>query len=273
MHRHRTPRFFAAVSLGSLTFALGAQVALADTTVGGNSTTPVLTSTGGNVTVASGGTITLVNGSAVTVDSSNTATVASGGTIAMGAGNGATGITVNPGTTTTISNAGAINVTENYTAPFITNNGVNIADGPIAAASNRYGIHVLSGGTVTGSVTNSGTISVEGLNSAGIALNSTLNGDLGNTGTISVKGDNSAGIRTSAVTGNVTVGGTVTAIGQGAQALVTSGDIGGTLKINGTLGKPPPTPPTTAPRRFFRAPRCKAGQPRWKWTETSRAGS
>ncbi|WP_292963165.1 beta strand repeat-containing protein [Novosphingobium sp. UBA1939] len=237
MHRHRTPRFFAAVSLGSLTFALGAQVALADTTVGGNSTTPVLTSTGGNVTVASGGTITLVNGSAVTVDSSNTATVASGGTIAMGAGNGATGITVNPGTTTTISNAGAINVTENYTAPFITNNGVNIADGPIAAASNRYGIHVLSGGTVTGSVTNSGTISVEGLNSAGIALDSTLNGNLGNTGTISVKGDNSAGIRTSAVTGNVTAGGTVTAIGQGAQALVTSGDIGGTLKINGTLGQ------------------------------------
>ena len=58
MHRPRTPRFFAAVSLGTLTFALGAQTAFADTTVSGSRTTPVLTSTGGNTTVASGGSIT-----------------------------------------------------------------------------------------------------------------------------------------------------------------------------------------------------------------------
>ncbi len=235
MHRPRTPRFFAAVSLGTLTFALGAQTAFADTTVSGSRTTPVLTSTGGNTTVASGGSITLTGGSAVTVDSSNTATVASGGTIAMGSDNGATGITVNPGTSTTISNAGTITVTESFTAPDTDSNG--IADGPIASASGRYGIHALSGGTVTGSVTNSGTITVEGLNSAGIALDSTLTGNLSNTGTISVKGDNSVGIRTSAVTGNVTVGGTVAVVGEGAQALVTNGDISGTLKINGALSQ------------------------------------
>ena len=214
---------------------LVAAPALADTTVSTSTTTPLVTSSAGNVTVASGGTITLTGGTGVTVDSGNTANVASGGTIAMGSGDGATGISVTPGVSTTITNDGTIQATEDFTAADADNNG--IADGPIAQATGRYGIRVAPGGTMTGSISNTGTITVEGLNSAGIAADSTVTGSIANTGTISIKGDNSVGIRTAAVTGNVAAGGTIKVVGQGAQALVVGGDVGGTVKIDGTLSQ------------------------------------
>ena len=64
---------------------------------------------------------------------------------------------------------------------------------------------MLSGGTFTGNIANSGDITVEGNQSAGIAIDSTLAGNLSITGgSINVLGDNSVGIRTAAVNGNVT---------------------------------------------------------------------
>ncbi|OZA72549.1 MAG: hypothetical protein B7X78_00900 [Sphingomonadales bacterium 39-62-4] len=86
------------------------QAALADTTISTSQTTPVRTSTAGNVTIASGGTILLANGgTAATVDSNNTVTVASGGAITnTGGKTGDAGIVVEPGRSTTISNAGTI---------------------------------------------------------------------------------------------------------------------------------------------------------------------
>lgn len=222
-------------SAAPVAILLAASPALADTTISTATTAPLVTSTAGNVTVASGGTIKVASGAGVTVDASKTVTVASGGTIDMGDANGTTGVLVVPGTATTIANAGTIQVLETFSAADADANG--IADGPIASASNRAGIRVAPGGTVTGSVSNTGTITVDGLNSAGIDIESTLDGSLTNTGTIAVKGDNSAGIRTAAVTGSVTVGGKVSVVGQGAQALVVAGDVGGKVKINGTLSQ------------------------------------
>lgn len=230
-----TPAARLLASAAPVALLLAASPALADTTVSTATTAPLATSIAGNVTVASGGTIKVPSGAAVTVDAAKTVTVASGGTLDIGDANGATGVLVNSGIATTIANAGTIQVLETFSAADADANG--IADGPIASASGRAGIRVAPGGITVGSVSNTGTITVEGLNSAGIDIESTLDGSLTNTGTIAVKGDNSAGIRTAAVTGSVTVGGKVTVVGQGTQALVVAGDVGGKVKINGALGQ------------------------------------
>lgn len=214
---------------------LPAAPALADTSVGSATTTPLLTSSAGNVTVASGGTIKVASGTAITIDAGKTATVNSGGTLDVGSANGASAIVANPGLTSAIVNQGTIKVTEDFTAKVLDNS--TIAAGPVASASSRYGIHVLSGGAFTGNIQNgdTGTITVEGLNSAGIAVDGTLTGTLTNTGTITIKGDGSVGIRTAAVSGDVNAGGTITTVGQGTQAVLVGGDVGGIVKLNGSL--------------------------------------
>ena len=221
----------------ALTAALiaGASPAFADTTVSTATTAPLLTSAAGAVTVAKDGSIKLDTGTAVTVDASKDVTVQDGGKLDIGAGNGAAGVVVQPGTTANISNAGTIQVLETFTAADTDKNG--IPEGPIAQASDRYGIRVAPGGTVTGTISNTGTITVDGLNSAGIAVDSALTGSVTNTGTIKVKGDNSVGIRTGAVSGNVSAGGTIGVVGSGTQALVVNGDVGGFVKINGSLSQ------------------------------------
>lgn len=226
-------RFLATAAPAAL--MAGVTPAHADTTVSTATTTPLLTSAAGAVTVAKDGSIKLDSGTAVTVDASKDVTVQEGGTLDMGAGDGAAGIVVNSGTTSNISNAGTIQVLETFTPPDSDKNG--IPEGPIAQASNRYGIRVAPGGTVTGSVSNTGTITIDGLNSAGIAVDSALTGSVTNTGTIKVKGDNSVGVRTGAVSGNVSAGGTIGVVGSGTQALVVNGDVGGIVKINGSLSQ------------------------------------
>jgi hypothetical protein len=141
-------------------------------------------------------------------------------------------VLINPGYTTTITNAGTIAVLENYT-PTATSG--SYLTGDISGVSGRYGIYRASGGTITGSISNTGSITVDGENSAAIQIDSTLNGSLTTSGTITVLGDSSYGIKTAAVTGNVTVGGTVTVAGSGAQGVVLSGDVGGIFKIDGAV--------------------------------------
>ncbi|OYU34053.1 MAG: autotransporter [Novosphingobium sp. PASSN1] len=230
-------RLLATAAPVGMTAALlaGASPAFADTTVSTATTAPLLTSAAGAVTVAKDGSIKLDTGTAVTVDASKDVTVQDGGKLDMGAGDGATGILVQSGTTANISNAGTIQVLETFTPPDTDKNG--IPEGPIAQATGRYGIRVAPGGTYTGTISNTGAITVDGLNSAGIAVDSALTGSLTNTGTIKVKGDNSVGVRTGAVSGNVNAGGTIGVVGSGAQALVVNGDVGGSVKINGALSQ------------------------------------
>lgn len=238
MNHLRSTTFLATLAGAPAAFALLVpQMALADTTISTSTTAPLKTATAGNVTVASGGTILLANGgTAATVDSNSTVTVASGGTITnTGGKSGDTGIAIDAGRTTTVGNAGTITVTETFTGADADSNG--IADGPIASASNRYGIVANSGTATTGSITNSGTIRVDGLNSGGIAVKSDLVGSIANSGTIAVVGDNSVGIATKGVTGNVTVEGTVAVVGQGAQGVVVGGDVGGTVRIQGAISQ------------------------------------
>lgn len=238
MDRLRTTTFLSTLAAAPVALALLVpQSVLAATGIDADRTTPVTTSALGDIKIGDDGSITLEDGGkAVTVDSNNTVELDDGGYISNTGGNaGDAGIVVNAGRTTTVTNAGAITVSESFTADDTDSN--SIADGPIASASNRYGILVNSGATTTATITNTGTISVDGLNSGGIVAKSNIVGSIASSGTIAVVGDYSAGIATQGVTGNVTVEGTVSVVGEGAQAVVLGGDVGGTFRIQGTVSQ------------------------------------
>ena len=192
-----------------------------------------LTSSSGDIHITSTGSVKPAGGAAVTIDSNNS--VKNEGTIAIQGANGATGILANTNLAGGITNSGTITIDENYT-PTDTDSDGDI-DGPFAQGSNRFGIHVLGGGTFTGDILNSGTITVEGNESAGIAIDSALDGSLTSTGKVSVLGDNSVGIRAAAVSGDVTIGSgsSTTVQGQNSIGVLLGGDIGGALVIQGTV--------------------------------------
>lgn len=212
--------------------ALSAQVSISTAT-----TTPVRTSNANNgaaadINVTSTGSITVNSGAAVTVDSNNSITNA--GTITQGSADNVTGIFVSGGTSSTINNSGTISVLESFNAPNLDGNA--IVDGPIAQASNRAGIW-LGAGTHNGTLTHTGTIAVDGLNSAGIKVDGPLTGNILSGGAIKVRGDGSVGVRTQDVSGNVVIGGALTVVGKGARALDITGDVGGVIRIENNVGQ------------------------------------
>ena len=99
-------------------------------------------------------------------------------------------------------------------------------------------IRLGAGAAFNGDIVNSGTISIEGNNSAAIRLDAQLNGDLTSSGAMSVIGDNSSafailGGPSAGVTGDVFLRGNVTARGTGVRGLAVEAPIGGQLRING----------------------------------------
>ncbi|MBB3359019.1 MULTISPECIES: autotransporter domain-containing protein [unclassified Novosphingobium] len=235
MQRLPKIRFLSTVATMAIPAALVAVAtpALADTTVGTSTLTALNTSSAGNITVNGSGAIKLPSGVPITIDSSNTVNVNSGGSLTVAGVSNSAGIVANAGVTTTITNDGTITVSEDYTPPVLGNS--SVVNGSVSQLTNRYGIHILSGNATTATISNTGTIGVEGNNSGGIVVSSPLTGSITNTGTISVKGDNSVGVSTGNVTGNLAIGGTVAVIGTGAQAVVVNGDINGAFKIDGAM--------------------------------------
>lgn len=223
----------ASTGLGAV-FVMLAAPAIAETVISTATTAPLSTSTSGDIRITSTGSVKPTSGAAITINSSNT--VKNEGAIAIQGVNGAVGILANPNLTGDITNSGSITIDEDYTPTDADKDGD--LDGPFAQGSNRFGIHVLPGGTYTGNIVNSGAITVEGNQSAGVAVDSALTGSLSTTGKINVIGDNSAGIRTAAVSGNVTIGSgsSTTAIGQNAVGVLVGGNVGGAVVIQGTVG-------------------------------------
>lgn len=226
----------------ALATSLASAPAYADTTINTDTTDPLLTSDEGNIIITDGGVITIDSGVAITVDSDNDVTIEGldeddsevvVGEINVGDADDAIGILVQTGTNANISNVGTITVLEDFVSEDEDANA--IADGPIASASNRYGIYVAGGGTASGSLDNSGIITVEGLNSGGIVVDSNYDGTITNTGTITVIGDNSYGIKVQDVSDNVTIRGNVQVAGEGAVAFSSQGDIDGALNFQGTI--------------------------------------
>ena len=229
-------RFHDSVSVGALVLALGSAPAMAATSVSTETTTPLVTSSAGDVTVTEDGSIVLTKGSAITVDSNDAVDLEGELDLddADGA-DGASGITVAAGTSADIYTGedADISVLEDFVPEDEDSN--SIADGEIASASNRYGIYVA--GDAAGSITNEGSIDVEGLDSGGIVLAGDYTGDIYNTGSITVVGDNALGISTQGVDGNLTVEGDVTVTGAGATALSVAGDVTGVVTVQGALAQ------------------------------------
>jgi hypothetical protein len=222
----------AGAGLGAIASALLPASASAQTEIKTATTAPVSTSTTGDLQITSAGSIKLASGVAVTINAN--AKVTNAGTLTTTGGNNSAGIVANPNLSGDITNSGTITVDETYSATDSDKDGD--LDGPFAQGTNRFGIHVLSGGTYTGKIANSGTITVEGNNSAGIAIDSALSGSITNTGKITVTGDDSVGLRTSAVSGDVRLtGGSLLATGKNAVGVLLGGDIGGAFVLQGSV--------------------------------------
>ena len=208
--------------------------ALAETVIDTKVTTPVRTSTvksgaRDDVRIASTGTVNPTSGPAVTIDSNNTVTNA--GTIQVTDANDATGILAQAGVTGAITNSGKITIDETYT-PTDTDKDGDL-DGPFAQGSGRAAIRTL--GAFTGNIAHSGEILVEGNDSAGIRLGGTLTGNFTHDGKTVVIGDHSVGVRLADVTGNITLGGSIGASGQGAVGARFDGDVTGALVVQGGI--------------------------------------
>ncbi|WP_114954767.1 autotransporter outer membrane beta-barrel domain-containing protein [Sphingosinicella terrae] len=208
----------------------------AETVINDARTAPLRTSTVANggaddIRIGTNGSVKPTSGTAITIDSNDN--VINQGTIQITGANNSTGILANPGRAGTITNSGKIILDEDYTPADGDKDGDN--DGPFAQGSGRNGILVGAGGTFTGPISNSGTITIEGNQSAGIRLGSRLAGSLSNGGTIDVLGNDSYGVRAGAVDGNVTLNGTVQARGANSVGAALDGNIGGRLTVQGNI--------------------------------------
>lgn len=226
----------ACTAIAPVLAALTVADAAAETTIATATTAAVKTSTVANgaaddITISSAGSIKLTSGAAVTVDSNNK--VSNAGTITINDANNVTGILVAPGTSGAIANTGTITLTEDYTATDTDSDGD--IDGPFAKGSSKNGIWVQSGAAHVGNIDHSGTITIEGNQSAGIRLDGALTGNLSTSGTTSVIGDNSYGVVANGVTGNVTLRGSTSAVGANSIGAALLGDVTGAVKIQGTI--------------------------------------
>lgn len=208
--------------------------ALAQTTIDTKITTPVRTSTAkagapDNVKITDKGSVNPASGTAVTIDSNHT--IDNAGTIQITDANDATGILAQAGVTSGITNSGKIIIDENYAASDTDKDGD--LDGPFAQGSGRFGIR--TAGAFTGAISHSGEITVEGNDSAGIWLGGPLTGAFTHDGKTNVTGDRTVGVRLADVTGNVTLGGTITVTGSGAVGARFDGDIAGAVTVQGRI--------------------------------------
>ncbi|PZU47404.1 MAG: autotransporter domain-containing protein [Sphingomonas sp.] len=209
--------------------------AAAETSITGRQTGPVRTSTikqgaADDILITTTGVVeTSASGAAVTVDSANK--VINAGSIQFSNINNATGILALAGTSGGIVNSGKIIVDETYSASDGDNDGD--LDGPFAVGSNRAGI--VTQGAYSGNIENSGSIAIEGNDSAGIRLGGPLTGALVHNGTTNVLGDRAIGIQTQDVSGPVRLAGSVSAQGVDAVAARFDGSIAGTLTVQGSI--------------------------------------
>ncbi len=235
------PALFAAAALAPLSLVLAGPSLAQTTTITDSRTTPVQTSTaaGGqpsNVVINSGVVIgpAAPNTVGVTIDSSNT--VANAGNITFNDASDVTGLLIRGGFTGGYTQTGAINILEAYTPTDADSDGD--LDGVFAQAARRYGIRVAGPGVFTGSiaVAAGGLISVEGVDSFGVSVESALAGSFTSQGTLGVLGDRSRAFsNTAAISGSINLLGTVAAQGAGSQAVFVGAPVGGGLVLQGTL--------------------------------------
>jgi hypothetical protein len=264
----------AAVALAPLCFAVSQNPAAAQVTISNGVSTPLATATANNgaaddidltgsvtlKTATSGVTATtgVPTTVGVTINSNNALT--NSGTITLTAINQSTSAGVYATQGTSIINAGTITNSENYTASD-TVNGDGIVEAPFADPSNtglingslyqRYGVLVAEGG-LSGSLTNTGTITVQGNASFGVAVEAPVLGGIAQAGTITVTGDNDVGFYTSTagivsggsspntstnttVPNGISITGAITSTGQNSSAVSINGAVSGAVTVYSSI--------------------------------------
>ena len=222
--------------LASTCLAAMASTAQAETTISTTVNGPVRTSTvksgaADDILINSSGVVNGTAGGSLIIDSNHK--LNNQGTIQINNASGAVGVDVAAGVTSDIKVGGKIIVDESYTPTDADNDGD--LDGPFATGSNRFGIR--TNGAFTGNILieSTGSITVEGNDSAGIYLGGPLNGNFRHDGNTSVLGSNSVGIRTSDVSGNVRLAGSISARGQNAIAVQSTGNVAGAMVLQGNI--------------------------------------
>lgn len=211
--------------------------ATAETKISTATTAPVRTSTAANgqpdsITIETAGSISpTAAGAAVTADSSHA--VRNNGTISFNGVSGATGVLATGEVGIGITNAGTISLVEDYTATDTDSDGD--IDGAFAQGSGRYGIRVQSPTFVVGDIGHSGSINIEGNDSAGISVETRQIGNVATSGSISVLGDRSVGVRVDSISGDVKILGAVSAQGEGSVG-VQIGQVDGGLVLQNAIG-------------------------------------
>jgi hypothetical protein len=253
----RTILLAAVASAPLLAFAGSASAQLSISTA---TSTPVATATAvsngpADINITVSGSIGVTSpGAAVTLNSNNS--VSNAGKIGFTDVTNATGILVQGGNTGSVTNTGAINVTESY-SPTDTNLD-GLLDGAFATGGNRYGIVVAGTSPFIGGIYNYGAVTVRGNTSYGVQILAPITGDLQminatlatssavatiTNGSIQMLGDHSVGLYVAPTTtagGPVSIGGnvrlsTVSVSGIGAQGVVINGAVGGSVDVAGPV--------------------------------------
>lgn len=226
-------RLLAAVSFA----ALCASPVWADEEISNERTSPVATSTSGNIVITTTGRVTLTGnpGPAVVVDSDNTVETRAGSSINIADQSGAVGIFLEGTRTGGLIHGGTIQLIDE---DFELNIPLDEPMGNLTDETDKTGILVGTpgGAAFTGNVTIDGSISVIGQNSYGLRVASGLDGNITIGGSTSVTGENSRAVSIEGpVSGDVVITnrGSVGTAGAGSSALVVEGDIGGGVRIAG----------------------------------------
>jgi len=246
-------KFLAAAAAVAPLLGLAAGSAGAQVTISNSSTTPVATATANNGApddiVITGSVIPTASGTAVTINSNNSVTVQ--GSVGFSNVDNAIGVGLQGGFTGQLVNTGAINLNESYTAPTDTSDG--LLYGAFAQGDNRIGIQVTGTTPFNGSITTTGSSTIQGNTSEAIDILAPITGSLLMTtvtpsatagtvstiasGTIVMTGDNTIGIYvapTGGIGGDLKIT-SVSATGIGAQGVVVDGPVGGEVDISGAI--------------------------------------
>ncbi len=215
--------------------------AFADEEINNERTSPVRTSTSGDIVITSSGRVTLTGnpGPAVVVDSDNTLETRSGSQINIDDQDGAIGVHLEGGRNGGFAHAGVIGLRDSEVR------GEVPLDEPLDSLTDETGKTGLLVGTPGGnpftgdvSLLVGSNISVVGQDSFGVHVSSGLVGDLTVNGTVSIAGENSVAMALNGpIQGDVRLGNgaVVQSLGTGTRALEVNGDIDGALQIGGTV--------------------------------------
>lgn len=213
----------------------GASAALAETVIDGTRTTPVNTATANNgaaddVVIDEDAKVTVASGTALTLGSNNDLTV--DGQVRATATSGGTAVLIEAGRTGDFELSGILDLYQDADPD-------ETELGPVLGSDNT-GIEVSGAGVFTGDITlkDGSVIAVGGDDSFGINILSAVTGDLSLGGSVQVVGQNAVAVNLAApLTGDLTVeeSGIIGASGENARAVAIGAAVTGSFWNNGSI--------------------------------------